>query len=131
MTRAAADALLLELGDRMGLPGLHLDRAGCCHLAFDGRWLVTLAIMPGGRLFLHCPIGAPATAEAERPSPEPVAVAVACAPRGTGGLRDVGRDDGSSATRCDFCGAAGEGWLRLDPLRSSRRPPRFRRRNPG
>lgn len=64
MTRAAADALLLELGDRMGLPGLHLDRAGCCHLAFDGRWLVTLAIMPGGRLFLHCPIGAPATAEA-------------------------------------------------------------------
>jgi hypothetical protein len=63
MTRAAADALLLELGDRMGLPGLHLDRNGCCRLAFDGRWLVTVAFMPGARLFLHCPIGAPATAE--------------------------------------------------------------------
>ncbi len=64
MTRAAADALLLELGDRMGLPGLHLDRAACCRLAFDGRWLVTVAFMPGGRLFLHCPIGVPATPEA-------------------------------------------------------------------
>ncbi len=64
MTRAAADALLLELGDRMGLPGLHLDRNGCCRLAFDGRWLVTVAFMPGGRLFLHCPIGVPATPEA-------------------------------------------------------------------
>lgn len=64
MTRAAVDALLFDLGARMGLPGLHLDRSGCCHLAFDGRWLVTVAFMPGGRLFLHCPIGAPAPTEA-------------------------------------------------------------------
>ncbi len=59
MTRAIADALLSDLGQRIGLPGLQMDNHGCCRLAFDGRWLVTLALMPRGRLFLYCPVGSP------------------------------------------------------------------------
>lgn len=60
MTRSTADALLQELGARMGIPGLRLDDAGCCQLAFDQQWLVTLVWVPQReRLVLHCPIAAP------------------------------------------------------------------------
>lgn len=60
MTRRTADAILLELGSRMGLPGLRLDESGCCQLVFDRRWLVTCVVHPTGeRMMLHCPISAP------------------------------------------------------------------------
>lgn len=64
MSRGAADALLLELGQRMGLAGLCLDAAGCCQLAFDQQWLVTLTHhAAGGRLVLHCPVSAAGAAD--------------------------------------------------------------------
>lgn len=60
MSRAAADALLLALGERLGMPALALDAGGACQLVFDGRWLVTLLHhAAGGRLLLHCPVSAP------------------------------------------------------------------------
>jgi hypothetical protein len=64
MTRATADALLEQLGLRLGLAGLRMDVHGCCRLAFDGRWLLTFALMPGGRLFVYCPVGSPDTTSA-------------------------------------------------------------------
>lgn len=60
MTRRTADAILLELGSRMGLPGLRMDESGCCQLVFDRRWLVSCVVHPTGeRMMLHCPISAP------------------------------------------------------------------------
>lgn len=51
------DGCLSELGQRLGMPALRPDAAGCCQLLFDGRWLVTLALAPGGQhLWLHCPL---------------------------------------------------------------------------
>lgn len=60
MDRSGLDALLLDLGNRLAVEGLCLDAAGCCQLAFDQRWLVTVALHPAGdRLVLHCPISTP------------------------------------------------------------------------
>ena len=60
MNRSAADAILLELGTRMGLPGLRTDDSGCCQLVFDRRWLVSCVVHPSGeRMMLHCPITLP------------------------------------------------------------------------
>lgn len=64
MSRGSADALLAQLGQSMGLAGLCLDSAGCCQLAFDQRWLVTVTHhAAGGRLVLHCPLCAAGGAE--------------------------------------------------------------------
>lgn len=60
MSRSTTDALLGALGERVGLPGLRLDDSGCCQLAFDRRWLVTIGLQPSGqRLVLHCPLASP------------------------------------------------------------------------
>ncbi len=59
MGRSQADACILELGERLGMPGLRLDAAGCCQLLFDARWLMTLAMEPdGSHVWLHCPCAA-------------------------------------------------------------------------
>ncbi|WP_263768611.1 type III secretion system chaperone [Propionivibrio soli] len=51
------DSTINELGTLIGVPGLKLDGNGCCQLAFDGRWLVTLAHVPGAqRWLLSCPL---------------------------------------------------------------------------
>jgi hypothetical protein len=65
MSRGTADACLIELGKRMGMPALQLDDAGCCQLWIDERWLVTLVAEPNGnRLWLNCPVSAPHSADA-------------------------------------------------------------------
>lgn len=63
MNRTMAEALLLDLGRRMGIPALRMGDRGCCQLVFDGRWLVTVSLHPSGdRLALHCPISPPDSA---------------------------------------------------------------------
>lgn len=60
MNRSTADAILSDLGQRLGMPGLRLDDMGCCQLVFERQWLVSLVLHPSGdRLMLHCPITTP------------------------------------------------------------------------
>ncbi len=60
MNRSTADAILLELGTRMGLAGLQTDDSGVCQLVFDRRWLVSCVVHPAGdRMMLYCPITLP------------------------------------------------------------------------
>lgn len=62
MNRSTADAILLELGMRMGMAGLRTDESGCCQLVFDRRWLVSCVVHPSGeRMMLNCPITLPQT----------------------------------------------------------------------
>lgn len=64
MNRSGVDALVNDLGRQLGLEGLCLDASGCCQLAFDGRWLVTLVLHPSGdRLVMHCAISSPGEIE--------------------------------------------------------------------
>ena len=64
MNRSEVDALVNDLGRRLGLEGLCLDGSGCCQLAFDRCWLVTMVLHPAGdRLVMHCPIGPPGEIE--------------------------------------------------------------------
>ena len=57
MGRENIDAVLQDLGERLGMPGLRLDEAGACQLLFDQRWLVTLVhVPPLASLGLHCPV---------------------------------------------------------------------------
>ena len=54
------DTLLAELGALIGLPELKADEGGCCHLSFDGVWLVTLVHVPATAAWnLSCPLAAP------------------------------------------------------------------------
>ncbi|HZY20482.1 MAG TPA: type III secretion system chaperone [Ramlibacter sp.] len=65
MTLRQAEACLRDFGERLGMPGLRLDDQGCCQLLFDQRWLLTLALEPGGAgLWLQCPVTLPGQAEA-------------------------------------------------------------------
>ncbi|MBS1196613.1 MAG: hypothetical protein H6R18_398 [Proteobacteria bacterium] len=49
------DVALGELGAKIGIPSLKFDSAGCCQLAFDSRWLVTMIHAPAvQRLVLSC-----------------------------------------------------------------------------
>lgn len=64
MNRSTADAILTDLGERLGMPGLRMDETGCCQLVFERRWLVSLVLHPGAdRLMLHCPINTPQATE--------------------------------------------------------------------
>lgn len=52
-----ASEALSELGRQIGIPALTFDKSGCCQLAFDQRWLVTLTYLPApGRWYLSCPL---------------------------------------------------------------------------
>jgi hypothetical protein len=45
------------MGERLGMPDLALDGAGCCQLVFDEQWIVTLLWETSTqRLSLHCPV---------------------------------------------------------------------------
>lgn len=64
MNRSGVDALVSDLGRLLGLKGLRLDESGCCLLAFDRRWQVTIVLHPvGDRLVMHCPISSPGEIE--------------------------------------------------------------------
>lgn len=52
-----ASEALSELGRQIGIPALAFDKSGCCQLAFDQHWLVTLTYLPApGRWYLSCPL---------------------------------------------------------------------------
>lgn len=57
MGRETIDRTLSDLGERMGMPGLRLDKAGACQLLFDQRWLVTVTDLPQFcGVGLHCAV---------------------------------------------------------------------------
>ena len=65
MKSSTTAELLAYLAGHLGMPGLRLDVAGCCQLAFDQRWLVSIIDQGAfGRIALHCPISAVHSASA-------------------------------------------------------------------
>ena len=61
--------LLADLARHLGMPELRLDAAGCCQLAFDQCWLVSIIHQGAlGRIALNCPISAVQSAPALTPS---------------------------------------------------------------
>jgi hypothetical protein len=60
----ALQALIAELGGRMGLGDLALDGNGACALRFDGRSVVNMQYRPReDELWLYADLGVPATGE--------------------------------------------------------------------
>jgi len=51
------ESILSEFGMLIGFPSLGFDSNRCCQLAFDGRWLVTLAFVATAQNWLlSCPL---------------------------------------------------------------------------